>query len=328
MTALDPVFDSSGDDAELRFERRLAHPPERVWAAVTDPAQLAVWFPAVPAYDPVPGGSVHFTFPGADGGPDEDGGTGEVLAFDPPAVFAFTWNGDLLRFTLEPDGAGTRLVFTHRLGGGPVGRLAAARSAMGWTACLAALGAVLGERPLPAEPDAAERRAGTDRFTELFGLGDGTAEFHGADLGYTVRFARDLSWQPIEEVWAFLTEGKAPAAGGEAPQRLVNGYVTAGAVTGAEPPREVAYAWTDEGGPAGTVRWILAADPVLGTRIELEQSVPPRRADRLPVYLAAWHTHLELIVDGLRGVERCPWPADRTEELTRRYAERLAGGAG
>jgi hypothetical protein len=29
----------------LRFERRLAHPPEKVWRALTEPDQLRQWFP-------------------------------------------------------------------------------------------------------------------------------------------------------------------------------------------------------------------------------------------------------------------------------------------
>ena len=34
-----------GRDA-VRFERRLAHPPERVWRAITDRGELEAWFPA------------------------------------------------------------------------------------------------------------------------------------------------------------------------------------------------------------------------------------------------------------------------------------------
>ena len=31
------------DGYQLRFERQLHHPVEKVWAALTDPAQLAQW---------------------------------------------------------------------------------------------------------------------------------------------------------------------------------------------------------------------------------------------------------------------------------------------
>ncbi len=30
----------------LRFERRYRHPVERVWRAVSDPAEMASWFPS------------------------------------------------------------------------------------------------------------------------------------------------------------------------------------------------------------------------------------------------------------------------------------------
>jgi len=36
----------------LRFERRLAHPPERVWRALTDPAELAIWLVAAAELEP------------------------------------------------------------------------------------------------------------------------------------------------------------------------------------------------------------------------------------------------------------------------------------
>ena len=29
----------------LRFERRLPHPPEEVWRALTEPDRMAAWFP-------------------------------------------------------------------------------------------------------------------------------------------------------------------------------------------------------------------------------------------------------------------------------------------
>ena len=36
----------AGDRWQLRFERRLAHPPEKVWRALTEPEHLAAWFPS------------------------------------------------------------------------------------------------------------------------------------------------------------------------------------------------------------------------------------------------------------------------------------------
>lgn len=47
----------------LRMERRLAQPPQRVWAAITQPAHLARWFPSEVSVELRPGGAIGFVFP-------------------------------------------------------------------------------------------------------------------------------------------------------------------------------------------------------------------------------------------------------------------------
>jgi uncharacterized protein YndB with AHSA1/START domain len=93
----------------LRFERRLAHSRDKVWRAITDPAQLTRWFPADLDYDLAPGAKIRFDFRDGEG-PTLDG---EVTELDPPRLLAYTWDRDLLRFELRPDGEGCLLVFTH-----------------------------------------------------------------------------------------------------------------------------------------------------------------------------------------------------------------------
>ena len=44
----------------VRFERRYPHPVERVWRAVTEPEQLAHWFPNTVEVDRREGGRMHF----------------------------------------------------------------------------------------------------------------------------------------------------------------------------------------------------------------------------------------------------------------------------
>ncbi|MBJ7603908.1 MAG: SRPBCC domain-containing protein [Candidatus Dormibacteraeota bacterium] len=84
------------DDRDtLRFERTIAHAPERVWKAVTHPAQLAHWFLAAVACEPRVGAAMEFDFGGEQG---LDVYPGEVLELDPPRVFAFAWAEDVLRF--------------------------------------------------------------------------------------------------------------------------------------------------------------------------------------------------------------------------------------
>ena len=47
MNANDPLGEvlHDGDTVGLRYERLLAHPPERVWRAITDSDQLQHWLP-------------------------------------------------------------------------------------------------------------------------------------------------------------------------------------------------------------------------------------------------------------------------------------------
>jgi uncharacterized protein YndB with AHSA1/START domain len=98
-----------------RIERtlELAHPPARVWAALTTAEGLGAWFGDRAAIDLRPGGSARMEWAGRY--------TVEmrVERVEEPAVFGFTWqieglpDGDPRRtyveFTLEPAGAGTRL---------------------------------------------------------------------------------------------------------------------------------------------------------------------------------------------------------------------------
>jgi uncharacterized protein YndB with AHSA1/START domain len=127
----------AADRSTLRFERRLHHAPERVWQAVTDPAQLREWFPADVIYEPRVGAPMQFDFGGMHG---QDVWPGEVLEFDPPRVFAFRWGTDELRFELSGDAAATTLVFTHSFLHEP-GK--PARDAAGWEACLESFDALL-----------------------------------------------------------------------------------------------------------------------------------------------------------------------------------------
>lgn len=55
-------LDTAGGCSVLRIERRLAHPPEKVWRAVTEPAHLTQWFPADLEVDLRVGGRISFVF--------------------------------------------------------------------------------------------------------------------------------------------------------------------------------------------------------------------------------------------------------------------------
>ena len=141
------------DGPQLRFERLLRHRPERVWRAITDPEELAVWFPAFVEYEGRVGAPIRFTFPEEDlesmgDGPTPEMTKGEVREFDRPHRFSFTWDRDLLTFELTDEDGGCRLVFTHLLVDSAE---APSGTASGWHVCLDTLSGLLdgalGERP-------------------------------------------------------------------------------------------------------------------------------------------------------------------------------------
>jgi uncharacterized protein YndB with AHSA1/START domain len=124
------------DDLTIRFERRLAASVERVWRAVTDVDEMQAWFPSRVEGDRTVGAPL--TFPFDEG--EADTFTGEVTEWEPMRVFAFTWNGDLLRMELEPHGDDvTVLRFTQTV----FHLTEAARTTSGWHHCLAYLDAHL-----------------------------------------------------------------------------------------------------------------------------------------------------------------------------------------
>src|SRR5215213_986605 len=76
-----------GDYATLKYERRLAHPREDVWKAITDPTELAMWFDNKAVIDGRNGGTIDFVT-----GPAGFHTTGRILVWDPPRVFEHEWH--------------------------------------------------------------------------------------------------------------------------------------------------------------------------------------------------------------------------------------------
>jgi uncharacterized protein YndB with AHSA1/START domain len=113
----------------LRFTRRLRHPREMVWRALTEPEHLAAWFPTTIEGDRAPGARLRFAHRDNAAPPSD----GTMLAFEPPSVMELRWGEDILRFELEADGEhGCVLIFTDSFD--ELGR--AARDGAGWHACL------------------------------------------------------------------------------------------------------------------------------------------------------------------------------------------------
>jgi uncharacterized protein YndB with AHSA1/START domain len=148
----------SMDDGRLalRFERRFAHPPEKVWRAITEFDQLRAWFPAVVQFDLRPGAKLSFDLtPEAKRRFGLDAGQpttthGEITRVEPPNLLEYTWGDEILRWELEADGAGgCDLVFTDIFDGtGGVVESGAVNMGAGWHAGLEVLEAHLDGREI------------------------------------------------------------------------------------------------------------------------------------------------------------------------------------
>ena len=115
---LDDTLETTEGQHALRFQRRLAHPPERIWRAITDPDERANWFPAYGPFEP--------------------------SETDEPNLLVVPWHGGTLRFELSADGDGTLLVFTHEI----PNRDEAALAAAGWDRTFVRLRAALEGEPI------------------------------------------------------------------------------------------------------------------------------------------------------------------------------------
>jgi uncharacterized protein YndB with AHSA1/START domain len=105
--------------ASVVFRRLLKHPIEEVWAAVTSPKKIEVWFMVKVTRVDAPGGALVMEHPGG------VHATGRVLQWRPPRTYEYEWNippgpnfptgeSSIVRWELSPTDGGTLLVLTHR----------------------------------------------------------------------------------------------------------------------------------------------------------------------------------------------------------------------
>jgi uncharacterized protein YndB with AHSA1/START domain len=140
------TLERADDRSVLRYRRRLAHPREKVWRALTEDEHLAEWFPTTIEGERAAGAPLHFSFRESEGEPFD----GEMQVFDPPSVMELRWADDVLRFELTPEGAECLLVLTVTFP--EHGK--AARDGAGWHVCLEQLAHVVdGTVPLWKPPD-------------------------------------------------------------------------------------------------------------------------------------------------------------------------------
>lgn len=130
-----------GDRWTLIFIRELRQPPDAVWRALTDPAELDRWAPFTAASDLGKPGDTTLTMVDGDERVDL---AATVLHAEPPTLLEYTWGDDRLRWELAPAGPGTRLTLRHTLADPDMRAMVAA----GWHLCVAVLQRLLDGRPV------------------------------------------------------------------------------------------------------------------------------------------------------------------------------------
>ena len=125
----------------LVLVRQLRHSPEKVWEAITDPAQLREWAPFVADGSlGTAGTTVKLTTVAA---PKPTVSEATVTRADAPNLLEYNWGEHDMRWELEALGGGTRLTLWTN-----IGHRFIAMGAAGWQICFDVLDHLLNGTPL------------------------------------------------------------------------------------------------------------------------------------------------------------------------------------
>ena len=111
-------MESTTERVALTREVVIDASPETVWAFLTDQEKIKRWKGTLVSLDATPGGAYRIeVIP-------SHIAAGEVVELDPPRRLVYTWGWETggpvppgsttVEYELVPEGAGTRLLFTHR----------------------------------------------------------------------------------------------------------------------------------------------------------------------------------------------------------------------
>jgi uncharacterized protein YndB with AHSA1/START domain len=110
----DGTVEIHDDYTILRYERRLQHPIERVWAAITEPDEIEAWF-ARAQVDLLEGGAMQLDWLNTDENGNSASMPATITALEPRRLLEI--EGDphgVVRFELRPDGDATILTLIAR----------------------------------------------------------------------------------------------------------------------------------------------------------------------------------------------------------------------
>jgi uncharacterized protein YndB with AHSA1/START domain len=285
----------------LRIERRLDHPIERVWSAITEPAELARWFPTPVRWKPELGEVFA-----------DEGGRGEIVELAPPRSIAWVWGEESFRFELTSQGDGCLLAFTHAFRD----RALAAQHAAGWEIYLNRLDAHLSNGFLSEEEAHREFPRLHERYAERFAVDPGVgrrtfARMRAPQLtlehGPTLRLERRYE-HSVERVWRAITDPEEVRHWFPPGEELE--------VTESDPPHLLAGSWYGD-----TLRFELRRDGEGCVLVFSHEFADPAKAARDAAGWESCFVRFDALLAGepqseSESLER--WP-----EVHERYAERF-----
>ena len=112
--AMTANVEKNGENWALVITKDLQHSPDKVWDALTDPAQIREWAP----FDAdgnmgAQGNTVMLTTVGA---PSPHVTETKVTRADKPELLEYNWGGGDIRWELKPSGRGTHLTLWANIG--------------------------------------------------------------------------------------------------------------------------------------------------------------------------------------------------------------------
>lgn len=318
---------------EMRFERLIPRPVEKVWSALTVPERLADWFGDPVEIDLRAGGNYLVMFPGGDDNLVE----GRIVACEPPRLLAFEWFGTggntVIRWELAPAEAGCRLVF-HQTGLTPSWFLG---GSAGWADFVDDLVSVACDgKALEEEPGHHLREV--ERYHRQYGAFVPGFDVRptlrhneppafvtaSGDGRYDVRVVR--RWRlPLEKVWAAITEAERLTdwlgvttidlrVGGEVDIHFPDdGARMRYVIRALDPPRRMVWASIDPDNPGGELRFELyQEDPdFMGVRLVLTETLLPPK--HLLGVAGGWDAHLHDLPEAALRETPLPWSAERQQ---------------
>jgi uncharacterized protein YndB with AHSA1/START domain len=226
----------------FRLDAYMAASPRAVFAALTDPRELEAWLAEHADVDLAAG---RYAFWGRDVPKARENGHQRLLDAEPDRRLRFAWEQDgtdtEVEIVLEPDGAGTALALTQTESPDWEGDIAGVRDF--WQRGMLALTEHVEGRPAVPRHDFSTSHSGEARVE--------------IDIDAPVErvFASLIEPDQVERWFgATSTPEIEPRVGGRYDMGWSHGPIK---ILEIEPPRVLAYGWSNDGKPDTVVRWEL-----------------------------------------------------------------------